>query len=255
METVVRLRRGWVARALVILLETDPDHASTVVAPRVLTAFSRGLRAGLFGGDAATITLDRLNIQEEEDGWSARWELQLPRLRPETFAPLVDMTRVSVPAARKLEIREAGPAALLVVRDFAAETEPTLRDLAWRLGFAPAARPRVRLSFHTTPGARTAGLITEALDAWTEIVRLGAFPARGRSAGIARPLHLAWPHPMELVFELDELACSSWAWEALFEALHVADPEGTVASVEIGAPAGLFEDARKQRPDSQAATR
>lgn len=234
METIVRLRRGVTARTVCVTIVVHAEHWSALAIARVFGAFACGVEAGILTTER--VELVPKDIQERHEGpWSmVRWEVNLPKMAPDSVAVLARMVSASLPGARRFEVVERAPTPTLVVRTFEDDGNATIADVPWRIVLSKARAPAVHVVFHepAMPGVleQTVG----TLRAWTALVELGGFRGpHGAATSRAAFARVRRTDLSELVAVFDFLSCAHEALEALFQALLPIDALAPIAMVEV----------------------
>ncbi len=238
MATVVRLRRGFIARTMNLSIAVAPEELDLPAARRVLSSFVRAVDAGMFGPVGGPVAAQPIRTVHQQTATIHVLEGAFPRLRPDAFGTLERMARASVSCGRRLEIRERAPETTLVVRGFERDCEVTIPDVPWRISLPLAADPAVRVVFREAPNNDVAAATIEALCAWTDVVALGGFPGGDtRSSSKAKLREVGRTSEREIELRFEHFSCAHDGVEALFEMLCTVNEHASIEMVEVGGTA------------------
>lgn len=234
MDVIVRLRRGFIARNMIISVTAAGAQIDSMAVDRVLHAFVRAVNTGMFGPGQPPVTITTTSVAQDQATRTSVLEGGFPRLRPDAFAVLPRMVRASVPGASRLEIRERGPHNVLLVRDFERDCEVTIPEVPWQLSFPIGDTPGVLVTFREPIPKRVTAATITALQVWAEIVTLGGFPGEEeRPSSSAKLDRIEQTTDRSVGLRFNHVSCAHEGVEVLFEMLCTVNETASIESVEV----------------------
>ena len=235
MDTFVRLRRGAVSREVRISISTPLDEPDRIAPRRVLEAFLAGVETGLFG--RARVTGERLSVRIHREAGVVvdTLEAGFSSIAPEAFSVLPSMVGLSVPGARRMDLREIyDDERVLTVRTLERDPEATILDVDWEISLPTSAVPFVVVEFREGAGPEAFVRLEHLFRAWAEAVALGAFPPADGSAQAATLREIVRSGDSAISARFEHLACGYDAFEALFEGVDRVHRDQPVVRLLFG---------------------
>lgn len=233
-EISIRLHRGVEPRVVRVVVETGLEEPDRLALGMTLHAFLAALESGLFGRGAVSNRSHRIEVRRESGVMVDLFEATFSRVAPQVFGALARMIGSSVPGVRRIEIQELHrDERTLLVRAFEEDTEATILNVDWQIGFASTVSAGLVVRFREPPSYAIAEKTSRVVRVWSEMVSLGAYPPSGLAPPRAVLQYVGPGEPEEVVFDFAALACAYDAFEVLFEALDGIHQEQPIEKVSI----------------------